>query len=116
MLFPGCGEVHEDSRIVGGEEVDPHSIPWQVHVVICDSWGCGGCGGTIICEKFVLTAAHCMENMETGEKYSASGITVYAAEHDVDFDKDWDPKTGPKETTMERTKYELYSGEIDFSV
>jgi len=40
-----------ESKIVGGEPVEPHSIPWQVKLPTC--------GGTIICPRFVMTAAHC---------------------------------------------------------
>ncbi|GAB0100791.1 hypothetical protein DMENIID0001_168790 [Sergentomyia squamirostris] len=39
------------SRIVGGHEVDIEKAPYTVSVQ--------GCGGTIIHDKFILTAAHC---------------------------------------------------------
>ena len=38
------------NRIVGGSEA-PSMIPWQVYI-----WGCGG---TILDECTILTAAHC---------------------------------------------------------
>ena len=49
------------SRIYGASnEVDPNSIPWQVGL-ISDHGSRPTCGGTIISEWIVLTAAHCVD-------------------------------------------------------
>ena len=54
----GCGV--QPSKIVGGSPVTPYSIPWQVALV--DSGGnWPWCGGTLIDESHVLTAAHCTD-------------------------------------------------------
>ena len=50
-----CGVADVGERIVGGNEVDPNSIPWQVLYL---SPG-GTCGGTIISPYHIMTAAHC---------------------------------------------------------
>ncbi|KAF7245339.1 Ovochymase-2 [Varanus komodoensis] len=49
------------SRIVGGEEVVPHSWPWQTSLQIL---GENICGGTVITSTWVLTAAHCFKQRE----------------------------------------------------
>ena len=36
------GKVNYDEKIVGGTEVTPHSVPWQVGLLIDGSGFCGG--------------------------------------------------------------------------
>jgi len=65
------GKVNYDEKIVGGTEVTPHSVPWQVGLLID---GSGFCGGTIINANTILTAAHCLDGAVT--------ISVTAGDHD----------------------------------
>ena len=51
-----CGV--KPSRIVGGSEVTPYSLPWQVALVYPGS-SRPFCGGTLIGPSHVMTAAHC---------------------------------------------------------
>ncbi|XP_072011163.1 trypsin-like [Engystomops pustulosus] len=44
------------NRIIGGYECAPHSKPWQVSLHYFDQHACGG---VLINESWVLTAAHC---------------------------------------------------------
>ncbi|KAJ7994519.1 hypothetical protein DPEC_G00250320 [Dallia pectoralis] len=59
----GCGVpavkplISGYARIVNGEEAVPHSWPWQVSLQ--DSTGFHFCGGSLISENWVVTAAHC---------------------------------------------------------
>ncbi|KAF7688054.1 chymotrypsin A-like [Silurus meridionalis] len=59
----GCGApavtpvITGYSRIVNGEEAVPHSWPWQVSLQ--DQTGFHFCGGSLINEWWVVSAAHC---------------------------------------------------------
>lgn len=52
------GPVKPSARIVGGTEAMPHSWPHQVALFIDDMYFCGG---SIISNEWILTAAHCMD-------------------------------------------------------
>nr|XP_055023652.1 chymotrypsin-like elastase family member 2A [Misgurnus anguillicaudatus] len=69
----GCGLPTYPSvvkRVVGGEDVRPHSWPWQISL----QYSSGGnwhhiCGGTLISNEWVLTAAYCISSSRTYRVY-----------------------------------------------
>jgi len=67
--------------IVGGWEVDPAcpdcKYPFMVSVQWTGNWGGHFCGGSLVREDWVVTAAHCMQ----GE--SSSGIVVKIGMHNI---------------------------------
>ncbi|XP_033640586.1 trypsin-2-like [Asterias rubens] len=74
-VFADCGvQVISPSlsKIVGGSEAVPGSWPWQV---MLRKRYFGGdyqfCGGTLISDQWVLTAAHCFYNFGNIKAYSA---------------------------------------------
>lgn len=48
------------NRIVGGTKADPGEFPFQVRLNIRSRRGSSLCGGVIIDQRHILTAAHCM--------------------------------------------------------
>merc|ERR1712107_248732 len=66
------GPARKEGRIVGGVEATEHAWPWQVALFIDDAWFCGG---SIISENYVLTAAHCADG--------ASYFDIMAGAHNV---------------------------------
>jgi len=73
-----CGVKGNDSnsRIVGGHETKEHEYPWQVGLVYGDGQP-PFCGGTLISDTHVLTAAHCTEDE------IATGFSVLLGEHNI---------------------------------
>ncbi|NWZ87205.1 FA9 factor, partial [Poecile atricapillus] len=63
------------TRVVGGSDSMKGEVPWQVLLV--NSKGLGFCGASIINEKWVVTAAHCLKPGYT------HNITAVAGEHDL---------------------------------
>ena len=55
-------------RIVGGQAA-PKAIPYQVSFRSCQSGGCHFCGGTILDEKTVMSAAHCFTKGQSTAGY-----------------------------------------------
>ncbi|KAJ8889046.1 hypothetical protein PR048_008540 [Dryococelus australis] len=49
------------SRIVGGEEVTQHAFPYQVALFLPVQGGTSFCGGSVINQEWILTAAHCVD-------------------------------------------------------
>uniref|UniRef100_A0A158R5J4 Peptidase S1 domain-containing protein n=1 Tax=Syphacia muris TaxID=451379 RepID=A0A158R5J4_9BILA len=68
----------QSAKIVGGNKAVPYSWPWQVEVCT-KSWGeCDLlCGGSLIAPEWVLTAAHCVEDLEKYPDYFGIKIGTY---------------------------------------
>ena len=59
-----------NTRVVGGTVARTGAWPWQVLILIpTDSKGNGGqCGGSLIGEQWILTAAHCIQKFDRSRK------------------------------------------------
>ena len=60
-LTGNCG-VRPHMRIVGGVTAPKHSWPWQAMLMTKSK--SQFCGGTLVHPNWVVTAAHCVENLK----------------------------------------------------
>ncbi|MFE0648294.1 serine protease [Streptomyces sp. NPDC059534] len=69
--------------IVGGQEAQPHQYPYMAGLVdLEERWVM--CGGALITERYVLTAAHCV----TGSYSSTTRVGVLLGDHDLTSEAD----------------------------
>jgi len=69
------GETLPGGRITGGQLAEPNQFPHQVGLLLYVTGGAAWCGGSIISERWVITAAHCTDSLTTG-------VDVYLGAHD----------------------------------
>ena len=53
-----CAVALDDDKIVGGYECEPYSKPWTVSL----NSGYHFCGGSLVNENWVVSAAHCYKS------------------------------------------------------
>lgn len=73
----GDGEDDDGGKVVGGKEAKKGSHPWQVLFRLPDSPG--HCGGALLNERWVLTAAHCFELL--GKSVQPSHVQALLGKH-----------------------------------
>lgn len=84
LLPSDCG-VYDSDRLFGGNKTRLYEMPWMVLLAYDSPRGTKlSCGGTLINEWYVLTAAHCV-SVQT-ERLKLKGVVV--GEYDVSKDPD----------------------------
>lgn len=63
LLISTVNGLYQD-RVIGGSDAQKGQFPFQISLRV---GGSHVCGGTIITNKFILTAAHCVENIRVQE-------------------------------------------------
>ncbi|KAG7211725.1 hypothetical protein KM043_010971 [Ampulex compressa] len=73
-----CGQRNEESRIVGGQTTNVNEFPWMARLSYLNKFYCGG---SLINDRYVITAAHCVKG------FMWFMIKVTFGEHDRCLDK-----------------------------
>ncbi|XP_035723564.1 trypsin-1-like isoform X2 [Vespa mandarinia] len=76
--YCSCGLRNEESRIVGGQTTRMNELPWMAKLSYLNKFYCGG---SLINDRYVLTAAHCVKG------FMWFMIKVTFGEHDRCIDK-----------------------------
>ncbi|XP_076994065.1 serine protease 38-like isoform X2 [Tamandua tetradactyla] len=66
MRRPACGQPHVQGKILGGSSAPEMKWPWQVSV---HYGGFHICGGSILNEYWILSAAHCFDKDKTMDAF-----------------------------------------------
>ncbi|CAL4117560.1 unnamed protein product, partial [Meganyctiphanes norvegica] len=108
-----CGEVNRDNRIIYGEETEAQEYPWMTALVATGK-NRSFCGGSLINDRWVLTAAHCLAGL-----YGVSGvenIEVLLSEHSF-VEVDGEERYGVSQVIMhpDYNTYPWYNG-FDFGL
>ncbi|CAH2091643.1 unnamed protein product [Euphydryas editha] len=72
-------EVQVDSRIIGGEETEILEHPYQVSFIVNNSYFCGG---FIVSENYILTAAHCAQKKYIGYNLNLLSVCLWSGFHE----------------------------------
>ena len=80
------------SRVVNGQDANPHSWPWQISLRVR---GRHICGGSLIRPDWIVTAAHCVDRDP-----SPSGYTVVVGKTAVLFS----PNTNTHQTKKHQSR------------
>jgi len=67
--------------VVGGGDGKASELPWQVYLEIEKGGTTYACGGTLVTDRWVVTAAHCINRFESSSVFSpvhADQLTVYS--------------------------------------
>ena len=78
VLFLFSLNAFSQDRIVGGVDASISDYPWQV--ALTSPFGYGFCGGSIINDSWVLTAAHCVSGESSSSLYIRAGASGTYAE------------------------------------
>eukprot|EP00091_Calanus_sinicus_P005737 TRINITY_DN16238_c0_g1_i1.p1 TRINITY_DN16238_c0_g1~~TRINITY_DN16238_c0_g1_i1.p1 ORF type:complete len:146 (-),score=6.34 TRINITY_DN16238_c0_g1_i1:33-470(-) len=71
-----CGVAKREQRMVGGIETEVNEYPWQVGLVLRETSSVQ-CGGSLISNMWVLSAAHCTKGIHASQAQALLG------EHDI---------------------------------
>merc|ERR1712168_647824 len=102
-----CGLAKRTKRIVGGKETEVNEYPWQI-LMYKNGWQ--HCGGSIISDRWIMTAAHCVVDKRP------SIYKIVLGEHDMKDGKETDSMSVGVEKIISHNKYNSRKINYDFAL
>jgi len=102
-----CGLAKRSTKIVGGIETEVNEYPWQAALILNDQFQCGG---SLISDQWVLSAAHCI----MGNPPESFKITM--GEHDQSSETEADTVTIDVDQIINHPNYDSATENNDFTL
>lgn len=84
LAGPAAASPDATASIVGGSTALSEEWPWAAFILAADAKGEGfSCSGTVIAPNLILTAGHCVEDIETGKKTPPAQYVVVTGSSDI---------------------------------
>ncbi|XP_055536294.1 CLIP domain-containing serine protease B4-like [Wyeomyia smithii] len=84
---PGVCGINLADRIIGGQKTALNAYPWTVLLIARPLIGSSrsySCGGSLISDRYVLTAAHCFRELPVGYYIAKVRLGEWDLESDID--------------------------------
>ncbi|XP_053698577.1 trypsin-1-like, partial [Sabethes cyaneus] len=102
-----CGRTNQVNRIVGGMETRVNQYPWMAILKYGDSFYCGG---TLITDRHVMTAAHCVHG------FNRARISVTMLDHDRSSSSETETITSKVEHIYKHSGYSPLNYDNDIAI
>ncbi|TDG41666.1 hypothetical protein AWZ03_011920 [Drosophila navojoa] len=109
-------------RITRGETAGRNQFPYQAGLLLYVEGGAAWCGGTVISERYILTAAHCTDSLTTGvdvylgawdrtNKKEEGQQIIFVQTKSVIVHEEWDPSTLTNDISLIKLPVEIIFNE-----
>ncbi|XP_058444136.1 transmembrane protease serine 9-like [Malaya genurostris] len=102
-----CGRTNQVNRIVGGMETRVNQYPWMAILKYGDSFYCGG---TLISDRHVMTAAHCVHG------FNKQRISVTLLDHDRSSSSETEVITSKVDKIYKHSGYSPFNYDNDIAI
>ncbi|XP_042861268.1 chymotrypsinogen B-like [Penaeus japonicus] len=107
-----CGRAPESAgvnRIVGGQEAEVGEYPWMARLEIRSGDLTSYCGGSIVTATHVITAGHCVDEVNTD-------VIVTAGKHDIQLDQENNTQVFKAKQILRHPQFSATTSENDIAL